>query len=191
MKKAIFLDRDGVLTKLVYNHATNEYESPHYKKDLKFYPGILKFLMKLKAMGYLLFLVSNQPSYAKGKASLKNIKAIHKKFHIYLCSHGITFNKYYYCYHHPQGSIPRYSFDCKCRKPKPLFLLKAKEQHKLDMDNSWVIGDRDSDIECGKRAGVRTILIKGKQTRQKRENAHPDFSTDNLRNAVNIISRFK
>ena len=59
------------------------------------------------------------------------------------------------------------------------------------MDNSWVIGDRDSDIECGKRAGVRTILIKGKQTRQKRENAHPDFSTDNLRNAVNIISRFK
>jgi D-glycero-D-manno-heptose 1,7-bisphosphate phosphatase len=191
MGRAIFLDRDGVLTKLVYNPATKEYESPHYEKDLRFCPGIFKPLRDLIAMGYLLFLVSNQPSYAKGKTSLKNIMAIHKKFNTYLVRHGIRFSKYYYCYHHPQGSILRYAFDCECRKPKPFFLLQAKERYRLDMHNSWIIGDRDSDVECGRRAGTRTIRIKRKQLPQRKGVAKVDFFAKNLKEAVKIICVFR
>ncbi len=67
MNKAVFLDRDGVINKLVYNRLTQEFESPHFEGDLELYPGTLQALKQLKEMGYLLFLVSNQPSYAKGK----------------------------------------------------------------------------------------------------------------------------
>jgi len=187
MNKGIFLDRDGVINKLVHNPDTGEYESPHYEKDLELCPGVLPALKRLKEEGYLLFLVSNQPSYAKGKTSLENIKAIHQRFHGFVYDYGVEFTEYFYCYHHPRGIVPEYTCYCKCRKPEPYFLLKAKEDHGLDMDSSWLIGDRDSDIFCGQSAGVRTILINGKYSEQKTGESHPDFIAYSLEEAVTII----
>ena len=187
MKKAIFLDRDGVLNKLVLNPATQEYEPPHSPKELVLYPDVLESLRILMDGGFFLFLVSNQPDYAKGKTTLENIHAVHSRFDQFLTSGGIHFREYYYCYHHPNGIVPEYSFACECRKPKPYFLLKAARDYGIDLKNSWMIGDRDSDIECGNVAGTQTIMIEEPCSSGFRGSSSPDKLATNLKDALTII----
>jgi D-glycero-D-manno-heptose 1,7-bisphosphate phosphatase len=187
MKKAIFLDRDGVLNELVLNPATGGYEPPHSPDDLIIFPEVIESLRILQDAGFELFLISNQPDYAKGKTTLENIHAVHSRFDHILTSKGIHFQEYYYCYHHPNGIVPEYSFTCKCRKPKPYFLLKAARDYVIDLKNSWMIGDRDSDIECGKAAGTKTIMIKNPQSSKYRRSSQPDFTAANLKDAPQII----
>lgn len=187
MKKAVFLDRDGVLTELVFNHATREHEPPHTPEDLRFFPGVIESLHLLQNADYDLFLVSNQPDYAKGKTILGTIQAVHSRFDQILMLEKIHFREYYYCYHHPNGIIPEYSFPCECRKPKPFFLLKAARDYKIDITNSWMVGDRGSDIECGKSAGTRTILVISPQSSELGGSSNPDFSTATFKDAVKII----
>jgi len=187
MKNAIFLDRDGVLNELVMNKNTGEYEPPHIPDDLIFCPFVIESLRSLINAGYSLFLISNQPDYAKGKATLANIKAVHEKFERSLKSAGIIFKEYYYCYHHPQGIVPEYSYQCECRKPKPYFLLKGARDYEINLANSWLIGDRDSDIECGKSAGLKTILIEYIHSSRYRDSSKPDFKATNLKVAIKII----
>ncbi len=187
MKKAVFFDRDGVINKLAYNHNTGEYESPHCGGDLELYPWVLESLRQVKDSGYLMFIISNQPSHAKGKTSIENIQAVHNRFHKIVSEFGIKFNEYFYCYHHPEAVIKEYKTDCACRKPKPYFLLKAKEKYGLDLKNCWLIGDCDSDIFCGQAEGLKTILICEGKSMNKRGNSQPDFFADNLKNAVDII----
>jgi D-glycero-D-manno-heptose 1,7-bisphosphate phosphatase len=187
MIKAVFLDRDGVLNELVLNPATGEYEPPHRIGDMKLFSYVFECLGKIQDSGYDLFLVSNQPDYAKGKSTLGVLEQIHKKFDQLLTLHGIHFREYYYCYHHPGGTIPEYSYECICRKPKPFFLFKAEKDYNIDLGNSWMIGDRDTDIECGKAAGTKTILIEEPLSVNKRGNSMPDFTVINLIEAVEII----
>jgi D-glycero-D-manno-heptose 1,7-bisphosphate phosphatase len=187
MKRAVFLDRDGVLNELVLNHQTQEYEPPHIPSDLMLFPYIIESLRTLQKEQFDLFLISNQPDYAKGKATLENLQKVHVKLDRILRSEGILFRDYYYCYHHPQGMIPKYSFECECRKPKPFFLLKAAQDYSLDLSQSWIVGDRDSDIECGRAAGTRTILIKNPRSSKYRHSSQPDFTATNLKDALNII----
>jgi D-glycero-D-manno-heptose 1,7-bisphosphate phosphatase len=187
MKKAVFLDRDGVINELVLNHGTGEYEPPHSPEDLVLYPHVFESLRFLLNAGFFLFLISNQPDYAKGKTTLENLKAVHKKLDDSLKSAGIRFTEYYYCYHHPNGVEPDYSFPCDCRKPKPYFPLKSAHDYGVDLKNSWMIGDRDSDIECGKAAGTRTIIIEEPHSSRSRKSSNPDFTSANLKDAVKII----
>ncbi len=189
MVEAVFLDRDGVLNELVLNHATGEYEPPHRIEDMKLFPYVIECLGKLRDAGLDLFLVSNQPDIAKGKTTLEALEKVHKKFDQLLTSQGINFKKYYYCYHHPQGIIPEYSCECMCRKPKPFFLFKAEENYDVNLGNSWMIGDRDTDIECGKAGSTKTILIEEPLSVNKRGNSMPDYKVKDLREAVEIIIR--
>jgi len=159
MNKAIFLDRDGVLNPNVYNSETGEYESPHRPEDFAIYTFAEKSLKILKSAGYLNVLVSNQPSYAKGKASMENILAISKMLKDWADEHGVLIDKFCYCYHHPEGIIPEYTKVCECRKPGTLFLEQAKEQFNLDPTQCWFIGDRDTDIECGHKFGCMTVKV--------------------------------
>lgn len=158
-RPAVFLDRDGVLTEPIWNPATREYESPHTVANLVFCPDVFAPLRALHAHGYDLFIVSNQPSYAKGKTSLENIREIADAVTAQFRTAGIAFRAQYYCYHHPHGIVPEYSGPCDCRKPAPGFLLRAAADYGIDISRSWMIGDRDTDVECGQRAGCRTILI--------------------------------
>jgi D-glycero-D-manno-heptose 1,7-bisphosphate phosphatase len=185
--EAVFLDRDGVLNELVLNPVTGEYEPPHRIEDMKLFPYVFECLEKIQDSGYDLFLISNQPDYAKGKTTLEELKKVHKKFDQLLTSHRIHFREYYYCYHHPQGIAPEYSFECRCRKPKPFFLFKAEKDHNIELGNSYMIGDQDTDIECGKAGGTKTILIEEPLSVKKRGKGQPDYKTENLKYAVNII----
>lgn len=187
MKKAVFLDRDGVLNELMLNPLTGQYEPPHSPDDLIIFPDVIDSLRILQVAGLELFLVSNQPDYANGKTTLENIHAVHARLDYNLKSVGIWFKKYYYCYHHPGGIVPGYSFACKCRKPKPYFLLKAAYDYGIDLAHSWMVGDRDIDIECGKAAGTQTIRIEESHTSGLCGTSIPDFKTENLKGAVAII----
>jgi D-glycero-D-manno-heptose 1,7-bisphosphate phosphatase len=187
MKKAVFLDRDGVLNELVLNHVTGEYEPPHSPDDLILFPYMIESLRVLQDADFELFLVSNQPDYAKGKTTLENIYAVHERFDHILKMDGIHFREYYYCYHHPNGIVPEYSVSCECRKPKPYFLLKAAQDYCINLKNSWLIGDRDSDIECGKVAGTRTIMVEEPHSSGLRGSSHPDNRAANLKDALTII----
>jgi len=190
MSKAVFLDRDGVINPLVYNIETGEYESPHYPEDFSVFPAVVKALKELKCQGYHLFVVSNQPSYAKGKTTLENIQAIEQLLKTYLEENDIPIDRYYYCYHHPDGVIPEYSGLCGCRKPGTLFLEDAFAGFKLNAEKCWIIGDCDTDAECGKAMGIHTILIKNKHSANKRGRETPDdYASDIFEAAKKIIER--
>ena len=187
MSRAVFIDRDGVLNPLVYNVRTGEYESPHHPHEFSIYPYIERPLRELLQDGYLLFLISNQPSYAKGKTTLEDIQGIHALLDQYLRDHQIFFRDYFYCYHHPDGVIPGYSGPCPCRKPKPHFLLQAMTAYGLNPNECWMIGDQDSDVFCGQNAGVKTIQIVNPHSAAKSGKAQPDFEAANLAAAVGLL----
>jgi D-glycero-D-manno-heptose 1,7-bisphosphate phosphatase len=158
-RRAVFLDRDGVINRNVLNPATGELESPLAACDFEFIPGALHAMRELSSAGFLLFLVSNQPNFAKGKSTLEQLASIHDKFLAGITLAGIEFAQFYYCLHHPDGIVSGYSCDCECRKPSPYFLLKADSQFNLDLSGSWMIGDRPTDVACGRAAGAGTIFI--------------------------------
>ncbi len=185
--RAVFLDRDGVINELVLNPATGEYEPPHSPDDMTLFPWVINSLKVLRESGFELFMVSNQPDYAKGKVSLEAINAVHTKLDGILSLEGIQIREYYYCYHHPRGVVPGYSFECACRKPKPFFILNAAKKFGIDLSGSWMIGDRDTDIECGKQAGVSTILVEEKHSSDYRGSTNPDYYAANLKVASQII----
>lgn len=187
MNQGVFLDRDGVLTRLIFNSESEDYEAPHFIQDLELMDDVIYSLDKLKKMKFKLFLISNQPDYAKGKTTLLNIKKIENKFKIMLEEKNVGLDEYYYCYHHPNGVIQEYTLKCYCRKPGILFLEKAKVKYNLDLKKAWFIGDRDIDIFCGAKAGVKTILIENPLSKDKQGNSIPDFVVQNIKEAVKTI----
>lgn len=158
-KRAVFLDRDGVINRNVWNPVSEAYEAPLTADQFELCDGALPAMQRLCSSGYELFLVSNQPNYAKGKTNLEALGSIHAKLTDALSDAGIQFAAFYYCLHHPDGIVATHSGTCACRKPSPYFLLKAREDFGIDLTQSWMIGDRVSDLECGKAAGTRTIFI--------------------------------
>ncbi len=185
MNKAIFLDRDGVINELIYNSLRNEYEPPHNVKDLQISEFAVNTLQLFQTNGFKLFLISNQPDYAKGKTSLKNLIQIHNELHNILIYNKVYFSEYYYCYHHPNGIIPEFSYMCNCRKPDTFFTNKAISDYEIDPSQSWLIGDRETDIECGNRTNLRTIQIHSDPV--IRGNDKADFKALNLHQASKII----
>ncbi len=186
-KPAVFLDRDGVLTEPIWNPATGEYESPHTLHDLVYCPDIFAPLRGLMDAGFELFIVSNQPSYAKGKAALEDLQAIARAVEKDCRAHAVLFRDTYYCYHHPHGIVPAYTVPCLCRKPSPFFLLQAATRHELDLRRSWMVGDRDSDVRCGQRAGCRTILITHAHAGAHWGQSQPHYRTHDIAAAGALI----
>ncbi len=184
-KRAIFLDRDGVLNRNIFNPQSQAFESPLNPADVEILPGVVNALLELQRAGYLLILVSNQPNYAKGKASLETLEAIHNRVVAPLEAAGISLTAVHYCMHHPLGIVPEYSGSCVCRKPSPYFLLEDAGTYSLDLTRCWMVGDRDTDIACGRAAGTQTIRIRGNDVRDL--GPGPDFEAEDLHSAATII----
>ena len=181
---AIFLDRDGVITANVLNPATGEFEAAHALEDFAVLPGAVEALRRFDRAGWPLFLVSNQPDAALGKAGIETIQEIHARMMAHLAPAGIRFVEAYYCYHHPKGHVAPFAGPCACRKPSPHFLLKARDAHGVDLSKSWMIGDRETDIACGRAAGARTIRV-GEAADTAAEACVPDLTAA----ADRILSR--
>lgn len=185
--RAVFLDRDGVINALVHYEDTGEYESPRTPADFDLLPDVIPALQSLQKAGWSLLLVSNQPSYAKGKTTLENLNAVHDLLHAYLQQQAVGFTQYYYSYHHPAAIVPELRGESGFRKPNPGFLRLAERQYRLDLHASWMVGDRDSDVLCGQRAGCRTAQINYQYSEANRGDSSPDIVCGSLREFVEQI----
>jgi D,D-heptose 1,7-bisphosphate phosphatase len=157
--KAIFLDRDGVINELVYHQEQEVIDSPFTVSQFRLLPGVPEAIKMIHQAGYLAVLVSNQPGIAKGHMSNETFKKIQQKMKDELYKGGACLDAEYYCLHHPEAAIEQFRIICNCRKPQPGLLLKAAQELDIDLQQSWLIGDNLSDIQAGKSAGCRTILL--------------------------------
>lgn len=150
-RRAVFLDKDGTLLENVpYN----------IKPELmRLSRGALEGAALLQSAGYLLFVISNQSGVARGLFPEEALTPVFARLNDLLAAGGIEATAHYYCPHHPQGVVPAYQQDCSCRKPSPGMILKAAQEHDLDLAVSWVVGDILDDVEAGRRAGCRTVLL--------------------------------
>jgi D-glycero-D-manno-heptose 1,7-bisphosphate phosphatase len=176
-RPAIFLDRDGVLNELVSNPKTGEYESPLSVAATKLIVGAAQGAKQLQSAGYTLFIVSNQPNYAKGKSTLEELALIARSIETQLESEQVRIARAFYCYHHPLGIVPEYTGACRCRKPSPQMLFDARDVFDVDLTQSWMIGDQDTDIACGRRAGCRTVLVLNPNSAPRRTGSEPPTLT--------------
>jgi D-glycero-D-manno-heptose 1,7-bisphosphate phosphatase len=187
LRPAVFLDRDGLLNELVFYVDTQEWESPRTPEDLRLVPGAAAFVTELARRGWAIVLISNQPSFAKGKTTLDALKAVHGRFLESLGAGAAGLTDAYYCYHHPQGIVEGYSSACPCRKPSPFLLRQAGRDHSLDLDRSWMVGDQDTDVLSGRNAGCRTILVPCEASASKRGAQPPDFVCQTLGEVTEVI----
>lgn len=148
MRKAVFIDKDGTLVRNV------PYNADAALVTLE--DGAAEGLKMLHARGYALVVASNQSGIAHGYFSEAEFLAMMDKMQDML---PVQLDGYFYCPHHPEGSIPPYTVACQCRKPQPGLLLEAADKLRIDLGNSWMIGDILHDVEAGNKAGCRTILI--------------------------------
>jgi len=186
-RPAVFLDRDGVLTEPVWNPATGEYESPHQLAAVGYCPGALLAARRLHEAGFALVIVSNQPSYAKGKVDFETLEAIGARVEADLQAAGGAVLSSYYCYHHPAAQVPSLRVRCACRKPGAAFLFEAARTWAIDLARSWMIGDRDTDVACGQAAGCRTILLRHPHAAQHQGARQPDHTAADLLEAAAIV----
>lgn len=158
-KKAAFLDRDGVLNEIVYNEDAEQLDSPLKISELKLLPGAAEAVRRLKADGYYVFVVTNQPAAAKGKTSLGTLWDINKR----LLELIPDIDDVFMCPHHPKGDSRSREKEligpCKCRKPGTGMIDEACARYAIDRDSSFMAGDSYTDIECGRRAGLKTVFI--------------------------------
>jgi D,D-heptose 1,7-bisphosphate phosphatase len=155
-RPAIFLDRDGVVTK--------EINLLHKSEDLELIQGVPEAIRLINKSDYLVIIVTNQPVIARNLCSIEDLEHIHAKLETILGSERAYLNSIYYCPHHPDKGYPEerpeYKIICDCRKPKPGMLLKAANDWNIDLSKSYMIGDRDSDIKAGESAGcLKSIKI--------------------------------
>jgi|LSQX01.1.fsa_nt_gb D-glycero-D-manno-heptose 1,7-bisphosphate phosphatase len=191
MDKAVFLDRDGVVNELIYHREQGIIDSPFTVAQLQIIDGVPEAIRIFHDIGYKIIIVSNQPGIAKKHMSMKTFEAIRQHIIDELISKGANIDAEYYCLHHPQAKVPELKEVCDCRKPKPGLIIKAAGELDIELKVSWMVGDGLTDIQAGKNAGCKTILI-GKEKcelcrRMEQENARPDFICENLLQAASVI----
>ena len=171
-RRAIFLDRDGVLNEVALRDGRPY--PPASLAELRLTAGVEECLADLKGSGFLLIVVTNQPDVARGKQSAAAVEEIHG----FLASR-LPIDDVYVCYHDDANR-------CDCRKPEPGLVPQAAEKHGIDVSESFLIGDRWRDIEAGHRAHCKTVFINYGYA-EKGPEAPATFETRSLRNAVDWI----
>ena len=151
---AVFLDRDGTII-----------EDPGYvghPDQVRLLPGAAEALRRFSDLGYLVIIVSNQSGVARGLFDEAELTAVHARFEGLLQTAGTRLDGAYYCPYlsGPEAKVEAYRRDSKLRKPAPGMLLQAAGEHHIDLSRSWMIGDSPDDVEAGRRAGCRTILVR-------------------------------
>jgi D-glycero-D-manno-heptose 1,7-bisphosphate phosphatase len=147
MKKAIFLDRDGTL------NDSREHYYIYKAAEFKLNPGVIEALSELRDRGYLLIVITNQGGISKGEYTTAEVEEVHRTLRSLLQEHGVVLEEVLYCPHHPDRE------NCLCRKPLPLMIQKALARFDIDPVQSWMVGDSERDVEAGKAAGVKTLLV--------------------------------
>jgi histidinol-phosphate phosphatase family protein len=149
--RAVFLDKDGTLVEdLPYNVDPGR---------IRLAPGAAAGLRELHTAGFRLVVASNQSGVARGYFPEAALAAAEARLRELLAGEGVPLAGFYYCPHHPRGQVAAYAVACDCRKPRPGMLVRAAGELGLDLAGSWMVGDILDDVEAGRRAGCRTVLI--------------------------------
>ncbi|MDR0549520.1 MAG: D-glycero-beta-D-manno-heptose 1,7-bisphosphate 7-phosphatase [Deltaproteobacteria bacterium] len=178
--KAVFLDRDGVL---------NEERGYLWLwSDWRWLPGVILALTRLKKAAYKLVVVTNQSGVAKGLYQESDVIALHRRVAEDLAQNGLVLDGYYYCPHHPDFPASPGDDPCACRKPAPGLILAAAKDLDLDLSRSYLVGDKLSDLEAARAAGVKPILVRGGYGSLAESQVAPDIPVvDDLPAAVDLI----
>lgn len=184
-RRAVFMDRDGTISEEVgyVNHPSR----------YRVFPYSAEAVRLLNEKGWLAILVTNQAGVARGYFDENLIGAVHDVLKLELNEQHAHLDAIYYCAHHPTvGELP-YRFDCDCRKPKPGLIQRAAQEFDIDLAQSWMIGDRYSDIELARNAGTRAAFVlsgygRGEWEYQRATWKHePDLVAEDLLEAVRRI----
>jgi histidinol-phosphate phosphatase family protein len=180
-RRAVFLDKDGTLV-----------EDVPYNVDprlVRLLPGAGDGLRRLQDAGLLLFVVSNQSGVARGLFPESALSPVEERLRGLLADCGVALDGFYYCPHHLEGVVAGYASHCDCRKPAPGLIRRAAAEHGLDLGRSWMVGDILDDVEAGRAAGCRTVLVdNGHETEWVlTPGRQPDLRAADLREAARLI----
>jgi histidinol-phosphate phosphatase family protein len=184
LRTAVFLDRDGTI-----NREVTHLKSPD---QIELLPGAAEAIRRLNRSGKLAVVVTNQPVVARGDVSLEGLQCIHARLESQLGTGGAFLDGLYFCPHHPDkgfpGEVPELKGSCNCRKPEPGLIEKACCDLGIGRQDSWMVGDATSDIEAGRRAGLRTILLRtGYGGADAKLAVRPDYTAPDLADAIDWI----
>jgi len=181
INRAVFLDKDGTLIEdIPYNVDPERIELTR---------GAVEGLQLLDASGYQLIVITNQSGVARGYFLESALVGVEQRLSQLLAEVGVSLAGFYYCPHHSDGVIADYAIACSCRKPEPGLLLKAASDHSINLAQSWFIGDILNDVEAGRRAGCKTVLIdNGNETEWQLSPARsPHYTVGDLAEAALVI----
>ena len=180
--RAAFLANDGTLVEdLLCNPNPDRIRLLH---------GATEGLRLLHAAGYRLIVVSNQAGVAHGHFPEEAVAAVKEQLRNLLAEADVPLAGFYYCPHHPRGTVPPYAVACSCRKPEPGLILHAAREHQVDLAHSWLIGDILNDIEAGRRSGCKTVMINngGETGLVLSPGRRPHYFAADLTEAASIIT---
>lgn len=165
MKKAIFLDRDGVINEVL----TDRVKFVNNKSQFYLIDGVGEAIYLFNQLNYDVFVVTNQGGVGLGYMSEHELYGIHEEMHEQLLKYNAVIKDVLYCPHKPDAHCP-------CRKPSPKMVLDLAKKHHINLSKSYLVGDRCVDIETGKAAHVKTVLV-GKRDK---DNCQPDYYFNDL-----------
>lgn len=151
MKRAAFLDRDGVINV--------EHGYVHTWEDFEFVPGSIDAMRQLHQAGYALVVVTNQSGLARGMYTEAQYQQLTTTLREHLSRQGVPLAAVYHCPHHPKGTVAALAIDCDCRKPAPGMLLRAAQELGLSLADSLMVGDKAGDAQAARAAGVGTVML--------------------------------
>ena len=173
MRRAIFLDRDGTLNKAFIKNGLPF--SPLSFSEFEILPGIKESILRFKKLNFVCLLVTNQPDVSRGKIKKNVVIQMNR-----LLKSEVKLDDIFVCYHDDLDN-------CECRKPKPGLLLDAGKKWNINLNKSYMIGDRWKDVQAGINAGCKTIFINNNYKENKEVKAN--FTTDTLLSAVHILEK--
>lgn len=179
-RRAAFIDRDGVINE--------ERHYVHRVEDFVLLPGALQGLLRLQEAGYLLVVVTNQAGIARGYYTAAQYDALTDHMLRLARAAGVDIAAVYHCPHHPQAAVASYRLACDCRKPAPGMLLAAARDFGIDLSRSLMIGDKRSDIDAGRAAGVgRCVLVASGHETSDADRRAADLCAHDLAEAARLI----
>ena len=194
-QRAVFIDRDGVINRMVLHADFGTVDSPANPEQFDLFPGVSEALVELKQLGLLVIVVSTQPGVAKGKFTTALLDAMQNKMTASIEAAGGQVDAIYNCLHHPEALLPEYRVVCDCRKPKPGLLINAAQEWHIDLSNSYMIGDGVTDMAAGRAVGAITLFVNARKCYHcealAEQNAAPDYLVKDLREAAQVIGKLE
>ncbi len=179
VRRAVILDRDGTLNE--------EVGYLHRIEDVVWVPGAIEAVRRLNEAGLLVIVATNQAGVARGYYPEEDVGTVHQYMQLELLTAGARIDAFYYSPYHPFGSVEKYRADSSCRKPGTGMLERAMQEWEFDPALSFMVGDKNSDIEAGRAMGMTTVLVRTGYGREAEPDTEADYVEDDLSAAVDRI----